>query len=110
MIGNSHYVAVIDDVWNKSDLDRSLAARPTSCGLVTTRFDHVMPHDAGKVPLEAMKSRPRRQSDSQPKSIYYSDMLLAGGSCSLYRRATAGAITHRSSNMIETPTHASRNL
>jgi WD40 repeat protein len=54
-IGDRHMLLVIDDVWNKSDLDPFLGGAPNLVRLVTTRFDHVLPHDAAKVAVDAMQ-------------------------------------------------------
>jgi WD40 repeat protein len=55
VIGDRHILLVIDDVWGKSDLDPFLGGAPNLVRLVTTRFDHVLPPDAAKVPVDAMK-------------------------------------------------------
>jgi hypothetical protein len=55
VIGHRHMLLVIDDVWNKSDLDPFLGGAPNLVRLVTTRFDHVLPPDAAKVPADAMQ-------------------------------------------------------
>jgi hypothetical protein len=55
VIGDRYMLLVIDDVWNKSDLDPFLGGTPNTVRLVTTRFDHVLPHDAAKVPVDAMQ-------------------------------------------------------
>jgi WD40 repeat protein len=54
-IGDRRMLLVIDDVWNKSDLDPFLGGAPNLVRLVTTRFDHVLPTDAAKVPVDAMQ-------------------------------------------------------
>jgi hypothetical protein len=54
-IGDRRMLLVIDDVWNKSDLDPFLGGAPNLVRLVTTRFDHVLPHDAARVPVDAMQ-------------------------------------------------------
>jgi WD40 repeat protein len=55
VIGDRRMLLVIDDVWNKSDLDTFLDGAPNLVRLITTRLDHVLPHGAAKVPVDAMK-------------------------------------------------------
>jgi hypothetical protein len=55
LIGDRRMLLVIDDVWNKSDLDPFLDGAPNTVRLVTTCFDHVLPHEAAKVAADAMQ-------------------------------------------------------
>jgi NB-ARC domain len=54
-LGNLRILLVIDDVWSRSHLDPFLHGGRHTTRLVTTRFDHVLPTIATKVPVDAMK-------------------------------------------------------
>ena len=54
-LGDRRILLIIDDVWRKQDLDPFLQGGPYTTRLITTRINHVLPSDAVREQVDAMR-------------------------------------------------------
>src|SRR5215469_3833564 len=56
-LGDRRILMIVDDVWREQDLRPFLQGGPNTTRLITTRIDNVLPADAVRQPVDAMKDR-----------------------------------------------------
>jgi hypothetical protein len=54
-LGDRRILMIVDDVWREQDLRPFLQGGPNTTRLITTRIDNVLPADAVRQPVDAMK-------------------------------------------------------